>query len=251
MARTPEHRPGDDEWLRELDEYEADMAREAKKARLEREAGDEARAIAKLVEKSKPIWERSYFSLDEIADALARPPGRARVDAEEREHVCRDLIDRAARGEINDNDGGPGVFVLSGRADRPFELLKSEPPRPEARDVISITIIDPDSTYLSRRALHRSLRESELAGSRRLLKEWFGLGRGLSTEKDAAPSERPAQERVNEWMVQNVTRSVKRDAALKDACGATGATWRQALKAYRRLPPDKRRGRGAPKKPCK
>jgi hypothetical protein len=100
MARNRKKTPDVDDWLRELDQYEAELAPLMEKERVERDAREGAAAAAKIAETTKSVQDREYFSLGEIADALARPAGLAKPDADEREYICRQLIDTAQRGEF-------------------------------------------------------------------------------------------------------------------------------------------------------
>ena len=170
MARSLED-PFDDEerrW-REWDQYEAQQAVLMTEARKEREAHEAAVARAYVAEISRPASQRAYFSIDEIAAALARPDGSAKPECQEREHICQLLMGRAHRGDLFDAEGKVGVFTLIGEV--PFFVAYQ--PAPLSDDaVLVIFLLDSAETFLSRSALFRFLREAALRGANRLIKEW-------------------------------------------------------------------------------
>ena len=69
--------------------------------------------------------------------------------------------------------------------------------------------------------------------------------------ESASPSKAPPDEKakptpteLDEWMRRNVKRGDKRDPTIKACCDATHATWREALRAWGRLPDELRLKRG-------
>lgn len=154
------------------------MRRSAKRKRAPQEswlsaqrAWDSAIAITKTAELNRPVRERSYFSIAEIANGLARPAGLSVSEQCERDHLRKLLVEQANRGEFLDESGDPGAYVLRGEA--PFFIpLKASPPALDAAMVI--VVLDADETFLSRSATHRLLRESSLAAAPRFFKELFG-----------------------------------------------------------------------------
>ncbi|HWZ69543.1 MAG TPA: hypothetical protein VNW89_17085 [Stellaceae bacterium] len=80
------------------DLYEEQSALRLRRVREEREEKQAAAEAAWAAEHDKPMRQRQFFGFDEIADALARIPGRFEIDAAERECILLDL-EKWLRGE--------------------------------------------------------------------------------------------------------------------------------------------------------
>jgi hypothetical protein len=162
--RTSMIRDAAGNWLpaRILGGIEAEAER-MRLTRLAREAEDAAAAAAWAAERAKPMRERQYFRYDEIANALARKPGRLEVDAAERDRIVLDLADWTSRGE----------FDLSG--DSEVVTLIGEPPYfvPLAPVPSGGILVRPEWLILRRDACRRYLTDSPLTDAPRLLRNWF------------------------------------------------------------------------------
>jgi hypothetical protein len=114
---------------------------------------------------------RDLFSIGEIATGLAREPGRARIDKNERAQAARDLADAIIRKE----------FDLSGESE--IVRLTSEPPyfRPFGPEILQefAELIrrpypaDGLEVFLRRDACRRYLEKSSLRTAPGLLNAWF------------------------------------------------------------------------------
>ena len=145
------------------DLYEEQAALRLRIAREEREAKQAAMEAVWAAECRKPMRQRQFFGADEIADALARKPGRLEIDAAEGARIMRDISDWTSRGE----------FDLSG--DSEVVTLISEPPyfAPLAPARPGEIIVYPGGLFLRRHACRRYLLSSPLEGVSRLLRDWF------------------------------------------------------------------------------
>jgi hypothetical protein len=85
-----------------------------------------------------------------------------------------------------------------------------------------------DLVILTRAAVRRYLKGCQLAGARRLLLEWGFSGRQTPSSK----RRRPDAAELDAWME---AKAAKRDQTLRDCCDQTGATWRDADAAWKRL----------------
>ncbi len=132
-------------------------------ARLAREAGDAAATATWNEECAKPMRERQYFLFGEIADALARKPGRVEVDTAERDRIVLDLADWTRRSE----------FDLSG--DSEVVTVIGQPPYfvPIAPVCAGGFLANPETLILRRDACRRYVQNSPLDGAPRLLTAWF------------------------------------------------------------------------------
>ncbi len=69
-----------------------------------------------LIETQMPLRDRKEFQVEEIADALARKPGRREIDGQERRRIVIDVFGWIMRGEFDDCDvlmlvGSPQLFA--------------------------------------------------------------------------------------------------------------------------------------------
>lgn len=75
---------------------------------------------------------------------------------------------------------------------------------------------------------------------RDVLKIWPGPTGEASRPKPA----RPTAAQLDAWMRDNYRKGDKREPIIKDCCAQTGARWRDAVDAYKRLPSSLKRTRG-------
>jgi hypothetical protein len=168
--------------------------------------------------------------LGEIADELARKPGRREVDKAETQRIGIELVQWFERGEFADDE------VLAPFGDPPhFRPLKPllEDARRQAERVGRRIELEWRELILTRPALRTYLERSTLDGAPRLLRERFSAA-------DGRRGKRPTAAQLDEWMERNVKPGAKRDATIADCCKATGATFRAAAEARMRLPADQR-----------
>jgi hypothetical protein len=133
--------------------------------------GNAERDKARAARLDCPFANRDLFSLREIATGLAREPGRARIDKNERAQAARDLADAIIRKE----------FDLSGESE--IVTLTSEPPyfRPFGPDVLrefaqlirSGYPADGLEVFVRRDACRRYVENSSLRTAPGLLHDWF------------------------------------------------------------------------------
>ncbi len=131
--------------------------------RLDREARDAAATATWNAESAKPVRERQYFLFGEIADALARTPGRLEVDVAERGRILLDLADRTCRGEFNLSDDSEVVTLIG------------EPPYfvPIAPVRAGGFLANPEALIFRRDACRRYVQNSSLDGAPRVLTAGF------------------------------------------------------------------------------
>jgi hypothetical protein len=179
------------------------------------------------------------FYVFEIAEALARQPGRLKFDRDEAHRIGDHMFGAFERGEFGPDE----AVVCFGKPPKmgPIARAKEEAKRTGYEWID----IDPNLWYraaaLTYPAAKRYVESCGLASAPRLLGEWFS----------DAPRERPTPEKLDLWMGQTVTRGVKRADAIADCCKANGATSRAAAAAWDRLPESvklKRGQRAAPRK---
>ena len=117
-------------------------------------------------ERDKPVAQRQFFSLAEIADRLARDPRSLTIDPAIRERVKRDLVDWVRTQHFRAGQ----VVTLSG--DPPFDFQPLGLPLPPAGGGI---ILLPEEAVALRRDACRRYAEAraELPGAAGLLREWF------------------------------------------------------------------------------
>jgi hypothetical protein len=120
-----------------------------------------------LAEASQPIRQRQRFKFGEIADALARRPGRQEVDRAESARIGADLVEWFHRGEFAAEE------VLASFDDPPhFRPLKpslDDARRQAERD----GRLEWRELILTRPALKTYLVRTSLDGASRLFREWF------------------------------------------------------------------------------
>jgi len=80
---------------------------------------------------------------------------------------------------------------------------------------------------LTEAGARRYLAGCGLLGAKRVLKEWFG-------QENSCGPVRPSNTELGAWMLEHVKTGSKRDQTIKDCCTETGATWRQAVAAWKR-----------------
>ena len=89
---------------------------------------------------------------------------------------------------------------------------------------------------LRRDAAERFVRaHRELPNAAALMGRWFNPA--ASKLKSSRERQRPSADILDEWMAKNVRLGVKRDPTIVECREETGATCRQALAAWTRLPP--------------
>ena len=91
------------------DLYEEQAALRLRIAREEREAKQAAMEAVWAAECRRPMRQRQFFGADEIADALARKPGRLEIDAAE----GPDISDWTSRGEFDYSGNSEVVTLIS------------------------------------------------------------------------------------------------------------------------------------------
>jgi hypothetical protein len=191
-----------------------------------------------LAESLQPVGHRQLFKFGEIADALARNPGRQEVDSAESARIGADLVKWFNCGEFADEE------VLASFDDPPhFRPLKpslEEAQRQAERD----GRLDWRELILMRPAPKTYLERTSLDGARRLFREWFSVADGRQGKRPIGAQPTPAQ--LDEWMKTNVKPGAKREWTIKDCHSETGAPFRAVKAAWMRLPAELRRGRGRP-----
>jgi hypothetical protein len=171
-------------------------------ARVAREAHDAAAAAAWAAESHKPEVQRQYFGFDEIANALARRPGRLEVDSAEHQRILHDLVDWVRRGK----SGASDVVILSGD---PPDFVPLSPLVPSevlvTRDTLihrsggctlgplaNVHLATPSETlFLQCHAARQYLENSALEGALRVLKEWFPETVAIGKESSTAHEDKP------------------------------------------------------------
>jgi hypothetical protein len=191
-----------------------------------------------LEEAHQPIKQRQLFKFGEIADALARNPGRQEVDMAESARIAGNLVEWFNCGEFADEE------VLASFDDPPH----FRPLRPSLEDVQRQAEqdcrLDWRELILTRPALKTYLERTSLDGASRLLHEWFP---DADRSRGKPPTaKRPTDAQLDEWMTRNVKPGAKRDPTILDCRQETGATVRAAIAAWTRIPADRRRRRGRP-----
>jgi hypothetical protein len=188
------------------DLYEAQSALLAEKAREARDAKDAAAEAAWATEFRKPMQQRQIFSFVEIANALARKPGRLEVDHGEHKRVLLDLENWIRRGEFNFASDGDVMVLVD---DPPF----FEPFSPLPQGAGGLIIIIHDRLVLGRHACRRYIEVNlSLANAPRVLGEWFPENETYShlpashavpaSESDRPPlSGRALESALEKWVV--------------------------------------------------
>jgi hypothetical protein len=174
----------------------------------------------------------------EIARAMARRPGRVEVDCEEAHRITDDIAEWYLRGEFGDDE------VVAYASDPPSLRSLAEIKEDARRRGEIWRLSQPEwraAYMLTVPAVRRYLEGCGLVGAPRVRQEWFGR----TTRVKPTPHE------LDEWMLANVKRSAKRDPTIKECREATGATWRDSVAAYQRLPEERKRKRGQRTAPCK
>jgi hypothetical protein len=181
------------------------------------------------------------FYVFEIAQALSRLPGRVEIDQDEAHRIGADMYDWYRRGGFTEHE----VVAQYGDPLRWGPITQREE---EARQRgegwedlhLGLWYVAIALTY---HAAKRYVEGCGLAGAKRLLSEWFGSPEGRKGQS------RPTDAELDQWMAKNVTATVKRDSTLELCRKQTGATHREALAAWNRLPEDKKRRRGQKDRP--
>ncbi len=141
----------------------------------------------------KPPHQREHFQVAEIAEALARLPGRPEVDAQLRRSITIDLYEWIERREFAEEDvlmllGGsklcvpfPLDEVLNDGTQKLIGNPESSPRRPvfELRNFDRSVWLNLGAVILTRPAVRRYLDRCGFDGAPRVTAEWFG--------KDATP----------------------------------------------------------------
>ena len=184
-----------------------------------------------LAEALKPIRHRQLFKFGEIADALARKPGRQEVDRPESYLIGIDLVEWFERGEFGDDE-----VLVHCDDPPPFRPLKPllEVVRQQMEQDGARVEMEWRELILTRSALKTYLERSSLDGFARLLSEWFSDTDGGGNKRPAATGPTPAQ--LDEWMRRNVKPGHKREPTIADCRSATGATVRGAKAAWDAAP---------------
>lgn len=181
------------------------------------------------------------FYIFEIAQKLARQPGRLEFDRDEAHRIADDIYDWYRRGEFGEQEivaqyGDPPCFGPLARAEDEAKQ------RGQEWEDISFGLWYA-AIALTWAAAKRYIAGCGLAGAARLLSEWFGATNGLKQ----TGKERPSDQELDCWMMENVRPgSSKYQSIITDCCSATGATVRAAKAALNRLPEQIRRKRGRP-----
>ena len=168
------------------------------------------------------------FYIQDLARAIARLPGRAEVDEEEARRIAEDMAEWYLRGEFRDDE----VLVLTGHPPRHRPL--AEVVEGAWRD--TLPILEWRATvFLTASAVRRYLEGCGYAGAPRVLREWLG---------DSPKRRKPTADELDEWMRRKVLRPAKRIPTIKACMKETGATWRDALAAFKNLPEELKLKRG-------
>jgi hypothetical protein len=163
---------------------------------IERDAADDAASFAAWQaadnqwrrDNLKPPHQREHFQIAEIAEALARLPGRPEVDAELRRSITFDLYEWIERREFAQEDvlmlvGGskswvpfPLDEVLNDATRKLIGNPKSSPRRPvfELSSVDGSVWLNLGAIILTRPAVHGYLDRCGFDGAPRVTAEWFG-----------------------------------------------------------------------------
>ena len=187
--------------------------------------GPDAEALWKA-EQTLPFGERQYFLAGTIALRLSRVPGRLEKDEEEAIRILDNLAHWCARGEVSPDE----VLVIDVIENPP----SFKPAVPRLADSYSeILPIDwRDIVILSRRATGRFLANCQLLGASRLMLEFGFNGDIAKPRAPTSKSPQPSDEELDKWMSENAG---KRDQTLTRCRNETGATWRHAETAWKRL----------------
>ncbi len=167
------------------------------------------------------------FYIFEIAQKLAREPGRLEFDRDEAYRIGGDMYDWYRRGEFGEREvvaqyGDPPSFGPIGRAE--------EEARRRGQEWQDLDFgLWYGAIGLTYPAAKRYVEGCGLAGAARVLRDWF-------SDADQSRGKRPTDAELDEWMKRNVKPGAKRDPTIADCREATGATVRAAAAARRRLP---------------
>jgi hypothetical protein len=170
----------------------------------------------------KPERERQYRSPYEIANALARRPGRLEVDSAERKRILHDLADWVRRGKFDASD----VVILSGGDSPDFVSLTPLLPseilvtgddalirRPGGSALGPFGIVHLATTsealFLRRRAVRQYIENSELEGAARVKKEWFSEAAAPSDEAAAISNRRGPRGELKAAAIAAMMRAVQ------------------------------------------
>lgn len=186
------------------------------------------------------------FVSGQIALALARVPGRMERDEDEAYRILDHIIASYKRGEFTDEE----VVVRFGDPPQ-LRTLKSLPEDARGEIESLSRLIWRDAVMLSFGAAKRYVETSSLAGAPRLLVDWFTDDATLKSghHRGRSDADRPIMAVLDAWMKANYQPGAKRTPTLEACRKATGATWREAAAAFKRLPDDVRLAPGQKRLP--
>lgn len=180
------------------------------------------------------------FYISEIAQKLARQPGRLGFDLDEAHRIAGDIYDWYARGKFSEQE----IVARYGDPPRFGPIARAEEARQRGKGWQEIDLgLWYAAIALTRTGAKRYVEGCGLAGAARLLSEWFGPTDG----RKPGLRVRPSAEDLFDWMMANVRPGSKYESIILDCRLATGATDRAAKAAYRDLPEHMKRRRGRPR----
>jgi hypothetical protein len=181
---------------------------------------------------------RGPFYIQELARAIARLPGRAEVDEQEAYRITDDIAELYLRGEFSDDE------VVAYAGDPPGLQSLAEIKEDARRRGETWCLSQPEwraAYWLTAPAALRYLKRCGFVGAPRVLRESFARAHRV----------KPTPKELDEWMRRNFARGDKRVPTIQACSKATGATWREASAAFKRLPEElklKRGQRATPRK---
>ena len=183
---------------------------------IERDAAWQAADNQWLRDNLQPPHQREHFQVAEIAEALARLPGRPEVDPQLRRSITNDLYEWIERREFAEEDvlmlvGGSKLFVpfpldevLNDATQKLIGNPKSSPRRPvfELSSFDRLVWLNLGAIILTRPAVRRYLDRCGFDGAPRVTAEWF---RKAAKPRRQNPGPKPKlRNRITEKMLADL-----------------------------------------------
>ena len=206
-----------------------------------------------LIETQRALRDRKEFQVEEIADALARKPGRCEIDGQERRRIVIDVFGWIMRGEFDDCDvlmlvGSPQLFApflpefraVKEEVEQEGLNIWANPDSGAHRPGIELHLgkirINIEALVLRRGALERYLEGCALEGVPRLRLEWFPES-AAAVEPAAEPS---PQKRAMSNAIREVPTETNNAATHSDEperpSGVSDRAWERYRDAKKRKP---------------